>query len=217
MKTKFRLGLQIVCAMAMLPAGLITAQAGNLLLNASIENGTSSTQIDNWTAHAGDTFRETTNAFGFTGPAMHDGLYAVKEFGGEGDLAQSNIAVLPGVFYDVSGWFYHSSSADVISNNTLSTRMFMHVEWFDSSNSSLRNDYTANHNGTSPADSWNQITAQFLSPATADHATFHVESDHDFGGGSVFGDDFTFIPETSMVSLLVGGGMLLRRTRRISR
>ena len=214
MKNKTTLRSHILCAVATLAIGVATGQAGNLLLNPSIENGTSSTQIDNWTRHFDDTFREDTNSFGFTGAAMHDGFYAVKEFGGEGDLAQANIAVLPNTLYDVSGWFYHSSTEDVIDTNSLSTRMFMHVEWFNSSNSSLGNDYTANHNGTSPADSWNQIIAQFLSPAGSDHAAFHVESDHDVGGGSVFGDDFTFIPETSAFGLLLGGGVLLTRMTR---
>ena len=216
MKLTRRICRSLVPVLATWAIGVTTVHAGNVLLNPSLESGSSTTQADNWTLHPGDTFRETTNVFGFTGPAMHDGLYGVKEFGGEGDLAQTNILVYANVLYDVSGWFYHSSTQDVINNSTLSTRMFMHVEWFDSGNNSLGNDYTANHNGISPADSWNQILAQFLSPAGAHHATFHVESDSNVGGGSVFGDDFAFVPEPGTMGLVLCGALLLRRIARKS-
>jgi len=198
---------------AALSLALTPSHAGNLLQNGSLELGTSTTDATFWTLHSGDTFRESIPVFGFTGSAMKDGLYAVKEFGGEADLAQANISVLPNTLYDLSGWFYHSSTEDVIANDPNSTRIFMHVEWFDIGNNSLGNDYTANHNGTSPADQWVQITAQFLSPATAHHATFHVESDNNVGGGSVFGDDFTFIPEPATAGLLLCGAALLMRRR----
>lgn len=214
MKSRIMHRVHVLCAVMTMAVGLGTSQAGNLLLNPSIENGTSPTQIDNWTRHFDDTFRETTNVFGFTGPAMHDGLYGVKEYGGEGDLSQTNISVFGGQLYDVSGWFYHSSSQDVIANDPNSTRMFMHVEWFDVNNNSLGNDYTANHNGTSPADSWNQISVQFLAPGSATYATFHVESDSNVGGGSLFGDDFTFIPEPGSLALIAAGMLALVHIRR---
>src|ERR1041385_8060424 len=97
--------------------GVTASHAGNVLLNPSLESGSSTTQADNWTLHPGDTFRESIPVFGFTGSAMKDGLYAVKEFGGEGDLAQTNIPVYTNLLYDVSGWFYHSSTNDVIAND----------------------------------------------------------------------------------------------------
>src|ERR1043166_505935 len=123
MKLTRRISRNLVPALATIAIGVTTSHAGNVLLNPSLENGSSTTQADNWTLHPVDTFRETTNVFGFTGPAMHDGLYGVKEFGGEGDLAQTNIPVYANLFYDVSGWFYHSSSQDVIANDPNSTRM----------------------------------------------------------------------------------------------
>lgn len=192
-----------------------TAAFGNLLLNPSLELGSSNTQADNWTLHAGDTFREDTNSFGFSAAAMHDGFLGVKMFGGDGDLAQTNILVTAGQLYDVSGFFYHSSTEDVIANDPNSTRMFMHVEWFDSGGASLGNDYTPNHNGTSPADVWVPIIAQFAAPATAVRATFHVESDAGVGGGSVFGDSFSFVPEPNTFALvMLGIAGLLRFPRK---
>ena len=191
----------------------------NLLLNPSIESGSSTTQIDDWTAHSGDTYRETVGAYGFTTAAMHDGSYGLKEFGGDGDLFQANISVQSGVTYTASGWFYHSSTQDAIAVDASSTRMFIHIEWFDSSNNSLRNDYSANHNGTSPADSWNLISLEVAAPVGADHATFHIETDANVGGGSVFGDDFAFqaVPEPSSFVLVAGalaGLGLMQRTKR---
>jgi hypothetical protein len=195
-------------------AAMASAHAGNLLQNHSLESGTSNTDATFWTLHAGDTFREDTNSFGFTAAAMHDGFYGVKQFGGDGDISQANIPVYPNTDYDLSGWFYHSSTEDVIANSTISTRMFMHVEWFDINNVSLRNDYTANHNGTSPADVWVPIHATFNSPAGSHHATFHVESDSDVGGGSVFGDNFQFIPEPATIGLIACGAAMLGGLRR---
>lgn len=216
MKVTLRLKSSVFIAFATAALGLASAQAGNALQNASVELGSSTTDATFWTLHSGDTFRETIPVYGFTGTAMHDGLYAVKEFGGDGNIAQANISVLANTPYDVSGWFYHSSTEDVIANSALSTRMFMHVEWFDINNVSLGNDYTANHNGTSAADVWVPISATFNSPGTAHHATFHVESDSNTGGGSVFGDDFTFIPEPATVGLIVCGAALLAGLRRRS-
>ena len=92
--------------------------------------------------------------------------------------------------------------------------MFMHVEWFNASGTSLGNDYTANHNGTSPADQWVRISAVFNSPGGSHHATFHVESDSNVGGGSVFGDNFTFIPEPSASLFLIGAAVVLGLARR---
>jgi hypothetical protein len=213
MKGTLQTHWRVLSAVGVLALAVATSH-GNLLLNPSLESGSSTTQADYWTLHPGDTFRESIPVFGFTGPAMKDGLYAVKMFGGEGDLSQTNILVQPNFLYDVSGWFYHSSTEDMIANDPLSTRMFMHVEWFDSGGGSLGNDFTANHNGTSPADEWVPIIAQFLSPAGAHHATFHVESDSNVGGGSVFGDQFSFVPEPTVAMLVLGGGWLLLRRRR---
>lgn len=88
------------CLGALLSCAATASYGGNLLLNHSFESGTSNTDADFWTFHSGDTFREDTNSFGFTGPAMYDGNFGVKMFGAEGDAFQANIPVFPNTDYE---------------------------------------------------------------------------------------------------------------------
>ncbi len=175
-----------------------TAFSQNLLANPGNETGPVGPSAW-WTPGAswdsfGYALRVTKGEYGFTGDAMHDGRYGIKMFGDAADLRQTNLPVVSGATYLASGWFYHSSTEDVISNSVFSTRMFLHVEWFDAGNALLGHDYTANHNGMSPADRWMRIERVVTAPAHAHHATFHVESDCSAGSGSVFGDSFYFGP-----------------------
>lgn len=164
----------------------------NLLQNPSLEDGTTKTNVTDWTLHTGDTFREPQPVYGYTDGPYPDGDYALKMWGSEGDIYQTNIAVTGNVRYTIRGEFYHSSTEDVIAVDPLSVRMFMHVQCFDMYGNSLQNDYTINHNGTWTPDVWTQIALTVTSPFGADHATFHVETDSNVGGGAMFGDKFYF-------------------------
>jgi len=181
----------------------------NLLLNASLEAGSSQTNAPFWSFSPGDASRETTNVFGYTDGALPHESYALKQFGGNAEIAQSGIPVAEGVPYAAQGWFYHSDIEDIIANSLLSTRMFMHVEWLDAQGGSLRNDFSGNHNGTSPADTWSQIVMHVTSPSNAAHAVFRVSTDSDVGGGSVFGDDFYFAQEEPVVTTNPPAGLLI--------
>jgi hypothetical protein len=165
------------------------------LQNNGVEQGDGFSVVTNWSL-SGDGGRETTNGWGFSGQAMYDGDYALKAWGGLFDCAQSNVPVTPGYFYETGGFFYHSSSEDVISNSASSTRMFMHIEWLNATGGVIRHDYSGNHNGVSPADVWTQIVMRTVAPDGAASAVFHVETDSDLGGGSIFGDGFSFMQES---------------------
>ena len=167
---------------------------GNLLENFGFEEGTGQTNATAWTMSIGGSFREDTNVFGYTDGPYPDGDYALKQFGGNADCFQTNLPVAERIEYELRGMFYHSSIEDIIANSEFSTRMFMHVEWFASDGRLLRHDYSSNHNGAAPSDVWTQIVLRAVAPRSADHATFHVETDSSLGGGAVFGDRFFFGP-----------------------
>jgi hypothetical protein len=195
------MGLMVV-SLALYIVGTSAAGA-NLLANASFEQGIDGTNFTSWVRGHGEEFRETTNAWGYTDGAFPDGGRALKQWGPDADLYQTNISVVPRVPYELSGYFYHSSTEDAISNHVNSTRIFMHLVWYNVDDYLLRHDFSANHNGTSPADTWTEISMQITSPQGAHHMTFHIETDSNEGGGSVFGDNFSF----DLLNLLNNPGM----------
>ncbi len=168
-------------------------QTSNLLSNAGFEDGEGSSIATNWVIY-GDGYREDANAWGFTGAAMRDGAYGLKGFGGAMNCVQTNLPVVGGRSYLASGYFYHSSTEDMISNSAFSTRMFMVIEWFDGAGALIAAAFSANHNGLWPADVWTQITRYATAPTNAVTAAFHVETDSDVGGGSLFADALFFGP-----------------------
>ncbi len=191
-------------------ATTLCAQA-NLLLNPSVETAT------DWT-YAGSVERAGTSSWGLPIGSYPDGEYGIKLWYEDANFYQADILVTPEVEYTVSGYFYHSATQDAIDSSADSLRAFMRIEWFNSLGGSLRNDYTANHNGTLTADAWLQISTTFTAPADAHHATFHVQADRNDGGGSIHGDMFNFavVPEPGTLSLgLIGGvvGVLLGARR----
>lgn len=172
----------------------VVPSAACLLQNASFEDGVLNTTATGWSLSPLDCFREQSDVFGYTdGPFPH-GNFALKQFGGIAQASQANIPVSGRLMYVMRGMFYHSSQEDPITNLVTSTRMFMHVAWYDSDDQIIRHDYSPSHNGESPADVWTPLYAEVFSPTRAHHATFHVETDSDEGGGSVFGDRFFFGP-----------------------
>ncbi|MFH0908282.1 MAG: LamG-like jellyroll fold domain-containing protein [bacterium] len=165
----------------------------NLLSNFSIEDGVDNWVVTDWNMVLFNSSRETTNTghvFGYAdGVLFPHGSYALKGWGGSVDLSQS-VVVEPGAFYHAYGQFYHNPTEDAISPVANSTRMFIHLEWRDAGGETIANNYSAFHNGTSPADSWQFINMWSTAPENAATVVFHVETDHDVGGGSLFGDDF---------------------------
>ena len=142
---------------------------------------------------------------------LPDGAYALKQFGAGSDLYQTNIPVQGGVAYTAAGQFYHSDIEDIIAKSALSTRMFLHVSWLDAECTPIEDSYSPNHNGLSPANVWSQIVLQAVSPSNACLVTFHVESDKDLGGGSVFGDDFYFAQQEAVPFIEPTGALLVVR------
>lgn len=163
----------------------------NLLVNPGFEFGEGLLVISNWW-RGGSGARETTNGFGFTGAAMREGEYALKGWDTDLNCFQSNLLVAAGSTYEAEGWFFHSSTADVISPTTNSTRMFMVVEWFDELHNAIALHVSSNHNGTTPADSWQPLHLTAVAPPGSATATFHVQTDSDTGAGSIFADAMFF-------------------------
>jgi len=166
----------------------------SLLQNASFETGSGSTTITSWVRGSSNETRETTSGFGYSlgASTFPNGSAALKEFGANSDLYQTNLSVFAGSNYLARGLFYHSSSSDAISNSVLSTRMYMELEWFDAANAFLGSHTSAVHSGGTLSDAWYPIELSVTSPASAHHATFHIKTDSDVGSGSVWADRFYF-------------------------
>lgn len=186
----------IAVAFVMWSSGMASALAAgsNLLVNASFENGYD-TSITSWPGAGADgATREQSGTFGYTlGPnTFPNGTYALKLFAKNAGISQGPIPVKPEQAYVIAGRFYHSSQQDVIAASSQSLRGYFHIEWFDATGTSLRHDYTVNHNGTSPADQWVEIRQDLFSPPAAATAIIHVQADSDEGGGSLFVDTVSF-------------------------
>jgi hypothetical protein len=166
----------------------------NLLVNSSFEGGEGSDRIDAWIGEGDHEFREQASVFGYTlgEGTFPDGQYALKMFSGAADVFQDRIDVKGGVAYQIKGMFYHSSRQDVIDPSADSLRAFARVEWLGQDSQLVREDFTSNHNGTMPADSWIPIEAVFIAPTNAVAARLHVQTDIDSGGGSIFADQIFF-------------------------
>jgi len=168
----------------------------NLLVNASFEEG-STRYIAGWTGTDDPGIsREETEIFGYTlgRGTFPDGRFALKVFAGNARLTQGPFPATGGAAHTVRGHFYHSSEQDRIAEDAASLRGFLRVEWLDASGALLREDFTENHNGTSPADQWVRIEQVFVAPPGTAAAVFHVQTHLDSGGGSLFIDDVFFGP-----------------------
>jgi len=170
--------------------------ATNELTNASFENGTGIMAQDWLSADTGGATREDSNAYGYTltSGTFPEGAYALKLFSHNAMVSQGPIKVTAGQNYHLSGQFYHSSKQDQIAADILSLRGFLRVEWLDDYRQLLREDFTENHNGLSPADQWVTIAQVFVAPPGAVTAVIYVQAHGDVGGGSVFADNIIFAP-----------------------
>lgn len=166
----------------------------NLLKNPSFESGMNTDVLDSWKGEGDGAFREMTSSYGYTLDeyTYPDGEFALKVFGGGANLYQENLRIQADRDYYVSGQFYHSTGQDVISASTNSLRAFFHIEWFDEYHHLLREDFSPNHSGGDTADRWVGIDTVFRSPVNAVYATFHIQTDIDEGGGSIFIDAVEF-------------------------
>ncbi|HEY8240091.1 MAG TPA: PQQ-dependent sugar dehydrogenase, partial [Kiritimatiellia bacterium] len=166
----------------------------NLLQNSHFAFGNGLNTISNWIRGFSTETREGTAGFGYTlgSGTFPNGTNALKEYGADSDLYQTNLPVFGNSNYLARGLFYHSSSADVITGTVLSTRMFMEIEWFDTNNTLVGASTSATHNGATLADQWHPIELTMTSPASASRATFHIKSDCNQCAGSVWADRFYF-------------------------
>ncbi|HMP90572.1 MAG TPA: hypothetical protein PJ991_10245 [Kiritimatiellia bacterium] len=182
------------CLMASMPALAQRSKVVNLLSNPGFELGTGIAAQDWITSDEEGAVRETTKAYGYTlgNKTFPDGDYALKLFTRSAMFSQGPIKVSEHRNYIIRGMFYHSSKQDRIAQDALSQRGFLRIEWFDEHQHLLREDYTENHNGLSPADKWVPIEQIFVSPASAVTAVVHVQAHGDVRGGSVFADDILF-------------------------
>jgi glucose/arabinose dehydrogenase len=170
-------------------------QPGNLLTNSSMEEGVDLGVIHGWSRQGQqNVLREIYSGWGYTlGPGTFPhGSRALKGFGSGSRLVQSGRAVTGGVPCVASGYFYHSTIADGIATNALSTRMAIEVEWFDGDSQSLGVSTSSTHNGLTLPDTWLEIRLTNTAPADAERADFSVVVTGQVGGGSVWGDLFYF-------------------------
>jgi glucose/arabinose dehydrogenase len=166
----------------------------SLLQNASFETGTGTTGITSWIRGSGNETREATTGFGYSlgSGTFPQGNAALKQFGANSDLYQTNLAVTGGSTYLARGMFYHSSTSDAVSNSPFSTRMYMEIEWYDAGNVFVGSHTSATHSGATLSDAWYPMELTMTSPASATRATFHIKTDSDVGSGSIWADRFYF-------------------------
>lgn len=184
---------------------------GNLLTNASIEEGNGN-NVTGWQSTGNDTFfKSGAGAFGYNygdSSTFPDGSAILKGYAYPGDVQigisrfTQNLSVVGGQVYVAGAYFYHTSNPDndAIAVAENSTRMQIEVEWIGSSGESLRIDYSPFHHGENIPEIWAQTRIVLTAPVGAVSANYSILCRRDAGdpvwvsqgGGSIFADQLYF-------------------------